>query len=97
MSKNREMDKKILSEIIAAGGSCRFVTEHCGECPLARAYVRDDGSKGSCLAAVFGGSNTKAWDKCGTQADHKFLGLAIRLLADIAIEEMLEENEQQRS
>jgi hypothetical protein len=80
-----DINKKrmLLQRLIDSGGACAKAVDGCGECPLATAGKRSDGSWMSCLAAVT--------DRFGdnSYADEDYAKLALTLLQDLEIESML--------
>ena len=90
-NKNREMAQIVLSKIVAAGGSCIDNVELCPFCPLKNQAKRPDGSWASCLAAVLGENYILelTHDPTWASANDKYLKAAQKILADMAIEDML--------
>ncbi len=79
------MDKnEILQKIINEEGSCTWGNKHvCAACPMSKLKKRPDGNYYSCVEAV--GVNNLTEE----EADAKYKEIAIRLLTDEAIEELL--------
>lgn len=79
---------EILEKIISALGDCSDAAlEQCRKCPLSRLKVQDNGSSMNCIEAV-GATNLPS-----EQANEKYLDAAIRKLAEIRLEEILEETD----
>lgn len=79
------MDRnEILQKIINEEGSCTWGNKRvCAVCPLSKLKKRADGNYYSCVEAV--GANNLTEE----EADAKYKEIAIRLLTDEAIEELL--------
>ena len=93
-NENREMARKALSNIVVSGGQCTDNLELCQFCPLRMIATRADGSPSSCLAAVLGTNRILDISAATlTATNAKFLQIAQKLLADMAIEDMLEEQD----
>lgn len=90
-NNNRSDDgNDILQRIINENGSCTgWANQHttCKRCPMSRLKKRDDGNWLSCADAV--GVNNLTEE----QADDKYKKIAIRLLLDEAVEDLLIDDE----
>jgi hypothetical protein len=79
-------DKEILQKIIDSEGSCNWSNpEICAKCPMSRLKFKDDGNPLSCVDAL-NIENVKIEDR-----DKVYKAAAEKVLADLAIEDIVEE------
>lgn len=79
----------ILKKIIAAEGSCTQWARPtvCQQCPLSKLKQKPNGSYLSCIEAL------KVQDMTEEEADARYKDVAIRILLDEAIDEILGESD----
>ena len=79
---------EILQKIIDNEGKCDFSTPKiCAQCPMSKLKNQDSGSFMGCIEAV------GIVGLCEKDADEKYLLTAKKKMADIKIEEILEEDD----
>jgi len=80
--------KKQLQDLIDAGGECG-INVKCYDCPLSMVTKRSDGSWTSCAAAVAEYVGVKGTDAVWNIGAAEWVKLAVKLLCDLEVEEML--------
>lgn len=80
--------KKLLQALIDADGECGSLVR-CDDCPLAMITRRSDGSWISCTAAVAEANGIKDGEAFGGLHNSEWVRVAIKLLCDLEVEEML--------
>lgn len=79
--------RKILQKIVDSEGSCDWANpEICSKCPMSQLKFKDDGNPLSCVDAL-NIESVKIEDRDGVYKD-----AAARVLADLAIEDIVEED-----